>query len=189
MELVDDTTQLPVRAEGEQVTVVEPVADRSDDEEDREEEAGDEEAGHEVDLADEEDLEDEGAVSMDGDENANPNDSGPATEPVRVKSRAATCPLDIPFSVVRRIMKSAAPTKRFTPELITAFSRSAGTFGLYLLSACQEAAQESGRNTIRPVEVVSGLIACGFPELAEEARVLLGITTTGKRGKKGKKRN
>jgi hypothetical protein len=91
------------------------------------------------------------------------------------KSRAPTCPLDLPLSVVRRIMKSVAGNRRFTPELISALSRCAGVFGLYLLSASQDASVASNRNTIRPIEVVRGLIACGFPEVAEEARIAMGL--------------
>jgi histone H3/H4 len=100
------------------------------------------------------------------------------------KSRGPTCPLDLPIAVVRRIMKSAAPSRRFTPDLITGFARCAGVYGLYLLSACQEAAIESGRTTIRPIEVINGLAACGFPELAEETRLSMGISISTKRKKK-----
>lgn len=121
----------------------------------------------EVDAVGEEGVDDENMIIA-ASENTDPN------IPLR-KSRSPTCPLDVPFSVVRRIMKGAAPNKRFTPELVAAFARGAGTFGLYLLSACQEAASEADRSTIRPLEVVNGLIACGFPELAEEARVTLKI--------------
>jgi len=106
------------------------------------------------------------------------------------KPRTPTCPLDLPISVVRRIMKSAAPNRRLTPDLITAFARCAGVYGLYLLSACQEASVDTNRTTIRPIEVINGLIACGFPELAEETRISMGITITSKKKKKmGKRRN
>ena len=94
------------------------------------------------------------------------------------KSRTAACPLDLPISVVRRIMKSAAGNRRVTPELISAMSRCAGVFALYLLSASQDATVASGRNSIRPVEVVRGLIACGFPEIAEEARIALDLKSS-----------
>jgi hypothetical protein len=85
-------------------------------------------------------------------------------------------------------MKSACPNKRFTPELITAFARSGGAFALYLLSACQEAAVLADKPTIGPAAVLSGLITCGFPELAEEARLSMGISMGGGRKKKGGKR-
>lgn len=144
----------------------------------------------EVDL---EEMNDEGEVDVAGeggadDENmiGHPSENMDPNLPTR-KSRSATCPLDVPFSVVRRIMKAAAPNKRFTPELVAAFARGAGTFGLYLLSACQEAASEAERSTIRPLEVVNGLIACGFPELAEEARVTLKIAVKPKPKSKSKK--
>lgn len=94
------------------------------------------------------------------------------------KVRGSTCPLDLPISVVRRIMKSASGNRRFTPELISAMSRCAGVFALFLLSASQEATLASGRNSIRPVEVVRGLIACGFPEIAEEARIALDLKSS-----------
>ena len=135
----------------------------------------------ELEVGDEEGLDDVGEA-----ENADPSVSN-VEEPVR-KARAPTCPLDVPFSVVRRIMKAAAPNKRFSPELIAAFARGAGTFGLYLLSACQEGALEGGRSTIRPLEVVQGLIACGFPELAEEARVTLHVSDSKKKKNKKKTR-
>ena len=57
-------------------------------------------------------------------------------------------------------------------------SRCAGVFALYLLSASQDATVASGRNSIRPVEVVRGLIACGFPEIAEEARIALDLKSS-----------
>jgi histone H3/H4 len=105
----------------------------------------------------------------------------------RPRQRAPPCPLDLPFAVVRRLMKAATPQKRFTPELIAAFARGGGAFGLYLLSACQEAAESSGKSTIRPVDVVNGLNACGFPELAEEIRVSMNIlvVVSKKKSKRG----
>lgn len=80
-------------------------------------------------------------------------------------------------------MKAAAPQKRSTPEVIAAFARGGGVFGLYLLSACQEATDASGKRTIRPSDVVTALSACGFPELAEEVRVSLNITMLPKKKK------
>ena len=130
----------------------------------------------EVEVMDEEDV----AVNGASEENKDPNASAGEARPR--KARAPSCPLDVPFSVVRRIMKGAAPNKRFTPELIAAFARGAGTFGLYLLSACQEAALAADRSTIRPIEVVNGLMACGFPEIAEEARVAFKISAGKKKG-------
>ena len=126
----------------------------------------------EVDLAeaDDEENQDEAESGENVDSNAQRADQTTST-----KSRASTCPLDLPISVVRRIMKSAAPHRRFTPEFIAAFARSAGAFALYLLSASQDASVDAGRSTIRPVEVINGLIACGFPELAEETRISMGL--------------
>jgi hypothetical protein len=135
----------------------------------------------------------DGLVADDvADENApQDNRSAQATSGVSMsKLRAPTCPLDLPLSVVRRIMKSVAGNRRFTPELISALSRCAGVFALYLLSACQDASVASDRNTIRPVEVVRGLIACGFPEVAEEARIAMGLKPSDvlSRKKKSKKK-
>ena len=113
--------------------------------------------------------------------------SDPSAVTSMTKQRAPACPLDLPFSVVRRLMKAAAPQKRFTPDMISAFSRGGGVFGLYLLSACQEAAETTGKRTIRPIDVVTGLSASGFPELAEEVRVALNIPMNSK--KKGKRGN
>ena len=117
----------------------------------------------------------------------------PNSEQIHVqgKQRTPPCPLDLPFSVVRRLMKAATPQKRFTPELISAFARGGGAFGLYLLSACQESADSSGKTTIRPVDVVNGLSACGFPELAEEIRVSMNISVVAskKKSKRSKRPN
>ena len=145
----------------------------------------------EVDLAaaeEEDDASPKAGDDAEAGENVDPNTESSAVARM-AKSRAPTCPLDLPFSVVRRLMKSASPNKRFTPELISAFARSAGAFALYLLSACQDAAVDTDRTTIRPVEVINGLLACGFPELAEEALVAMGISANyGKKKKTGPKR-
>jgi histone H3/H4 len=145
-------------------------------------------------VLDEDSLEEgdtaDGLVADDvADENA-PQDNRSALGVSISKLRAPTCPLDLPLSVVRRIMKSVAGNRRFTPELISALSRCAGVFALYLLSACQDASVASDRNTIRPVEVVRGLIACGFPEVAEEARIAMGLKPSDvlSRKKKSKKK-
>ena len=125
------------------------------------------------------------------DENAPGESNTSSTAPAvsSGKSRGSTCPLDLPISVVRRIMKSAAGNRRVTPELISAMSRCAGVFALFLLSASQDATVASGRNSIRPLEVVRGLIACGFPEIAEEARIALDLKSSDifARKKKSKK--
>ena len=143
----------------------------------------------EVDLAEEE--------ARDGDENEAPADyEAPDGEhradlpniEVALKQRAPTCPLDLPFSVVRRIMKAAAPQKRFTPDLIAAFARGGGAFALFLLSACQESTETTGKTTIRPTDVINGLKACGFPELAEEVRVHLNITVVKPKKKKASRK-
>ena len=117
-------------------------------------------------------------------------DSRPTGNPATgiARQRAPTCPLDLPISVVRRIMKNACPNKRFSPELIATFSRVGGAFALYLLSACQEATLESKKATIDPVRVIEGLSACGFPELAEEARIAMGISISSGKKKKGKRK-
>ena len=156
----------------------------SEGEDEEEADMQEDEDAAEVDLAEAEveDEDDQPGAS----ENVDPNTL--PTETASIKSRAPTCPLDIPISVVRRIMKSAAPNRRFTPELISAFARSAGTFALYLLSATQDAAIESSRSTIRPVEVINGLISCGFPELAEETRIAMGLGNITNKKKKTKKR-
>lgn len=141
-----------------------------------------EEESAEVDLAEEEVRnDDENEAPFD---NREPN-AAPASEAVAsFKQRAPTCPLDLPVSVVRRIMKAAAPQKRFTPDLISAFARGGGAFALYLLSACQESTETTGKTTIRPTDVINGLKACGFPELAEEVRVHLNITVVKPKKKK-----
>lgn len=143
----------------------------------------------EVDLAEEE--------AMVGDENEAPADNEAldgepraefASLDIALKQRAPACPLDLPFSVVRRIMKAAAPQKRFTPDLIAAFARGGGAFALFLLSACQESTETTGKTTIRPTDVINGLIACGFPELAEEVRVHLNITVVKPKKKKASRK-
>jgi hypothetical protein len=92
------------------------------------------------------------------------------------KYRPVSCPLDLPLSSVRRLMKQASSNKRFPPDLIASFARCGGVFGLFLLSACQDAVNESGKSTIRPIDVVSGLSKCGFPELASEIRADLNLS-------------
>ena len=134
-------------------------------------------AAEEVDINEE--VEDD---SVEGEEPIADLVADPAA-PAVLRQRAAVCPLDIPMAVTRRLMKSAAGTKRFTPDLIAACSRSAGAFALYLLSASQEAAAASKRTTLRPIEVIEGLLACGFPELAEEVRVSLNVVMTKKKKK------
>lgn len=116
-------------------------------------------------------------------------DADPHSAPARPRSKANPSPLDLPQAVVRRLMKSSAPSKRFTPELIAAVSRAAGTFGLYLLSASQESGHEAGKSTLRPVDVLEGLLKCGFPELAEEARIGLGLNESVFRQPKKKKQS
>lgn len=122
------------------------------------------------------------------DENSPPveNEISPGhSKPLRSKVTSPS-PLDLPIAVVRRLMKSGAPNKRFTPDFIGAVSRCAGAFGLYLLSASQEAGSDAGKSTLRPVDVLEGLLRCGFPELAEEARISLGYGDDIFRTKKGK---
>jgi histone H3/H4 len=158
---------------------------------DGEGESGEDE-GDEVDLAEAEAEYDDAAIH----EGEKPNDGEnvqPDEQPnlehaasVPKKIRAPTCPLDLPISVVRRIMKTANPNKRFTPDLIAAFARCSGAFALFLLSACQEAATEAGRTTIEPAKVITGLVACGFPEIAEEARLAMGISAAALTGRKKK---
>ena len=185
-----EVIRLDDQTSGSSILPEHTVESSENEEQMEDDEEGEEEDVVEVDLADEEEAGEEPEDTEAAlDENADPNTGAAPDEARAPKSRAPTCPLDLPMSVVRRIMKSAAPNKRFTPDMISALSRSAGTFGLYLLSACQEAAQETGRNTIRPLEVVNGLIACGFPELAEEVRVTLSISTAGKRSKKTRRKN
>lgn len=99
-----------------------------------------------------------------------------------MRSRPATCPLDLPIAVTRRILKSAS-TKRITPDLLSACARAGGVFALYLLSASQDAATDSGRSTIRPLEIIEGLVSCGFPEIAEEVRVSMNIDVRKKKKK------
>lgn len=154
-----------------------------------EESSDDDEIDEDVDLDAEEEADQENADPQSSAIDAPVDEAGQesTTGPAAARARNPSCPLDLPFSVVRRIMKAAAPQKRFTPELISAFSRSGGTFGLYLLSACQEAAESSGKSTIRPVDVLSGLKSCGFPELADEVQVLLNIANV-KPKKKSTKR-
>jgi histone H3/H4 len=123
-------------------------------------------------------------------ENADPTISANSLSAGRsLSSKGPSCPLDLPISVVRRIMKSACPSKRFTPELISTFSRVGGAFGLYLLSACQDATTEARKSTIEPIRIIEGLLACGFPELAEEARIAMGISMSRGKKKKGKRKN
>ena len=143
-----------------------------------------EEEASEVDLDEVVDAEESPIVE--GDENEAPSVvlavDGEATSNQRAQS------MDLPIAVTRRIMKAAAANRRLTPELIGACARSAGVFALYLLSACQDAATDAGRTTIRPIEVVQGLLACGFPELAEEVRVSMNIQMVSKKKKVGRKK-
>ena len=136
-----------------------------------------EDAMDEEDSAIEDEAEGDRAGRQDNDENT-PSDNAaniPSDSLARNKPRGSTCPLDLPISVVRRIMKGVAGNRRFTPELISALSRCAGVFALYVLSASQDAAVASSRFTIRPIEVIRALIDCGFPEIAEEARIAMDI--------------
>jgi histone H3/H4 len=186
---IEPKEAIDVVAETSEAVLSEAHPEESAPEDDESIDDLEEEEAAEVDLAEEE--------ARDGDENEAPVDNeGADGEPkagfpnleAAYKQRAPTCPLDLPFSVVRRIMKAAAPQKRFTPDLIAAFARGGGAFALFLLSACQESTETTGKTTIRPTDVINGLKACGFPELAEEVRVHLNITVVKPKKKKSTRR-
>ncbi len=139
MEDLMDTTPMDIGPDAIEKPPLGVSEDIESDHEDEEDEA--------VDLDNEPDIAENDEPDAEADPSEIRNDHDHPVKLGKQKLKRETCPLDVPIAQVRRIVKSAVPTRRLTAEFLSALSRSAGAFALYLLAVSQDATSIRGKQT------------------------------------------